>query len=66
MKVERVDGLWTVFVIDEGETIQRGLEKQEWAESFAEGQFGSTPATWSSGTGHCFVMSAYAPSVPPK
>jgi hypothetical protein len=38
VRLEQIDGLWTVFVVENGETTQRTFEKQEWAESFAEGQ----------------------------
>jgi hypothetical protein len=38
VRLEQIDGMWTVFVVEDGETLQRTFEKQEWAESYAEGQ----------------------------
>ena len=38
VRIERVDGLWTVFIVVNGETTQRNFEAKEYAENFAAGQ----------------------------
>ncbi|RLP28548.1 hypothetical protein D8676_04315 [Mesorhizobium sp. YM1C-6-2] len=38
VRIERVDGMWTVFIVIDGETTQRTFESKEYAENFADGQ----------------------------
>jgi hypothetical protein len=38
IRIERIDGLWTVFVVEHGATTQRTFENEEWARNFAAGQ----------------------------
>ena len=50
VRLEKIDGHWTVFIVENGETFQRTFETEEFAKNFAAGQrvrFGSDeqPAT---------------------
>lgn len=38
VRIERSDGLWTVFIVINGETTQSSFESKEYAENFAAGQ----------------------------
>jgi hypothetical protein len=38
VRIERIDGMWAVFIVINGETTQQTFEAKEYAESFAAGQ----------------------------
>lgn len=38
VRLEHIDGHWTVFVVKDGETVQQTFETEEFANSFADGQ----------------------------
>jgi hypothetical protein len=47
VRIEKLDGEWTVFVFEDSETTQKTFETEQFAKSFADGQrmrLGLSPA----------------------
>jgi hypothetical protein len=38
VRMEKLDGAWTVFVVENGQTNQRTFETKQFAKSYAAGQ----------------------------
>ena len=38
VRIEEIDGHWTVFIFEDGDTVQETFETEEFARNFADGQ----------------------------
>jgi hypothetical protein len=38
VRIEKLDGAWSVFVVEDGETSQRTFETKQFAKNYAAGQ----------------------------